>query len=135
MVPGGPAGTFVDTASYGWAIFENAAHPATAEAFVKFMNDPEWYADWIGQLAPIYGPVFQSVADNEIWSQEPNSILIDFAKTGVLYGYPSTDVNVQVRAAQVYNSYKVNEAMSKIIVDGITVEEALDWLQAEIEAM
>lgn len=135
MDPAGPMGTFEDVKGYGWSIFEAAEHPATAEAFLRFLNDPAWYAEWIDQLAPIYGPVLASVATNEEWSAEPNSILIEFAKSGVVYGYPSTDVQTQVRAAQVFNSYKLNEAMSKVIVDGISLEEALDWLQAEIENM
>ena len=66
---------------------------------------------------------------------KPNSILIDFAKTGVLYGFPCTKVDIQVKAAQIYNSYKLNETVSKIIVEGISVEDALNWLQSEIEAM
>lgn len=135
MVPGGPEGTFVDTASYGWAIFENTKRPMTAEAFIEYMSSPDWYADWISQLAPIYGPVFETVATNEMWAEKPNSILIDFAKTGVLYGFPCTKVDIQVKAAQIYNSYKLNETVSKIIVEGISVEDALNWLQSEIEAM
>lgn len=135
MRPSGPAGSHNDLCEYGWAIFDGTEARDTAEAFLKFMLDPDWYAAWIAELAPVYGPALISVAETEYWQTEPASILVEFCENGAPFGYPATDVETRSKAARVFNSYKLNECVSKIIVDGLTVEEGLAWLQSEMEAM
>lgn len=135
MRPAGPAGRHNDLSAYGWSIFEGTKARSTAEAFLKFMVEPEWYANWIAELAPVYGPALNAVAEADYWQTEPASILVEFCENGAPYGYPTTDVETRAKAAQVFNSYKLNECISKIIVEGLTVEEGLNWLQAELEAM
>lgn len=135
MRPSGPAGSHNDLAAYGWCIFDDTEVRTTAEAFLKFMNDPVWYTGWITELAPVYGPALNAAAEDDYWKAEPGSILLEFCENGAPCGYPATDVETRAKAARVYNSYKLNECMSKIIVEGLSVQEGLDWLQAEMEAM
>ncbi|MCI8525617.1 MAG: extracellular solute-binding protein [Oscillospiraceae bacterium] len=135
MRPAGPAGSHNDICTYGWGIFADTEAMETAQAFLRYMSEPTWYAGWIEELAPVYGPTLVSVVESPYWQAEPGSILVEFGKNGAPFGYPATDVETRAKAAQVFNSYKLNECMSNIIVGGMSVEEGLAWLQAEMEAM
>ena len=47
MRPAGPAGSHNDICTYGWGIFADTEAMETAQAFLRYMSEPTWYAGWI----------------------------------------------------------------------------------------
>ena len=120
---------------YGAAHFicanQNSKCPEEAKKMADYLTSPEFVTEWLGEkAAPILCPALVSVSENEIWSRPENKILADASQYHCFCGYPGDFTDY---AADVYNQKLFGGMYAKILVDGMTVEEALIELAEEIQ--
>lgn len=120
---------------YGAAHFmcanQNTKFPEETKMMADYLTGPEFVTEWLGEsAAPILCPALVSVSQNEIWSRPENKILADAAEFHQFCGYPGDFTDY---ATEVYNQKLFGNTYAKILVDGMTVEEALEVLAEEMQ--
>ncbi|NLV59767.1 MAG: sugar ABC transporter substrate-binding protein [Clostridiales bacterium] len=120
---------------YGAAHFicanQNSKFPAEAKEMADYLTSPEFVTEWLGEnAAPILCPALVSVSQNEIWSRPENKILADASAFHCFCGYPGDFTDY---ATDVYNQKLFGNMYAKVLVGGMTVEEALAELADEMQ--
>src|SRR5258708_27482565 len=89
LPPGGPAGSFVGSSCYNWAIFHKSAKADLCEDLIRYVEDEKRFAEYIQVSVGQAGPVYKGRVDNPYWKSDPNfdAILHNVLPT-VHIGYP-----------------------------------------------
>jgi len=122
VLPQGVAGRFTAGISNNLGIFKNAPNPELAEELLIFLMDPDWYKEWIVASAPLALPVYESLANEPIWSEPHNKAFMDSIETFEYLGYRGP---YSPAAGEVYNMRLINKMFEDIIVNNVSIEEAI----------
>lgn len=125
-VPGGPKGTFSTGALGTYGIFKNTQNLELAKEFIAFQFETEWYDSWIEATAPFFVPPFTRSADMEIWQSPTNALFYEAATNFGSLGRPAS---LSSGLANLFNNRTINQALMKIVVDGDSVEDAMQFLE------
>src|SRR5258708_33318853 len=89
LPPGGPAGSFVGSSCYNWAIFHKSAKADLCEDLIRYVEDEKRFAEYIQVSVGQAGPVYKGRVDNPYWKSDPNfdAILQNILRS-VNIGYP-----------------------------------------------
>ena len=72
LTPGGPAGSFVGSSCYNWAIFQKSAKAELCEDLIRYVEDEKRFAEYMQVSVGQAGPVYRCRVDNPYWKSDPN---------------------------------------------------------------
>jgi ABC-type glycerol-3-phosphate transport system substrate-binding protein len=130
-VPAGPKGQY-NTAYVrdGFAILNtgNQKRMDLSKDLMRHLYSQDVYTGWINLAFP--SPAVAGMENLEIWKNPQRKGFLEAAKTGVLQGHPG-------QPSQAYSEFGNRQplisAMARMVVDGWSVEQALDELAKTAE--
>jgi multiple sugar transport system substrate-binding protein len=129
-VPAGPAEKVYIGPIYGNYIWKDTKHPELAKALLEYMQQPDFLKEQVQPYSsrPEARP---DVRDVPLWTED--SQMAPFA-TQAPYnkhvGYPGPST------LWAHENFRVNvecQMLSKVIIDGWTLEQAAEWAQGELQ--
>jgi multiple sugar transport system substrate-binding protein len=102
----------------------------TASALIEFLQQPEFLAEYY--KVAIYGPVMKDQESMEAWSIPVLSGQKDLVTSGTAPGYPDVD---NTALADFGANFIVPKMIQRVVVDGRTIDEAMDEAQQQGEAI
>jgi multiple sugar transport system substrate-binding protein len=130
VLPKGKAGRFTAGISNNLGIFKGAKNKDLAKELLTFLLEPEWYEKWISVSAPLALPVFQKLAETELWQEEHHKAFLDSMTTFEFLGYKGS---YTPKAGKIYNLRLINTMFENIIVKGMSAEDAVAAFTKEAE--
>ncbi|HWV23874.1 MAG TPA: extracellular solute-binding protein [Thermomicrobiales bacterium] len=112
------------------AIPTTTKDPATAQALIEHLSQPEFLQEYY--KVAIYGPVLKDQADFEAFGDAVHSGLKDLVLHGTAPGAP--DVN-NTAYADFSANFIVPKMLQRIVVDGLSIDDALDEAQEQGDAI
>jgi multiple sugar transport system substrate-binding protein len=130
VLPQGPAGRFTAGISNNLGIFKGAPNAELAEELLLFLMEPEWYRKWIAASAPLALPVYEALAEDPLWTEPHHKAFMDSLETFEYLGYrgPYTPA-----AGEIYNLRLINSMFEDIIVNKVSVEEAIASFEKKVK--
>ena len=129
-LPAGPKGRVICGSVMTYGIFEGAKNPEIAEQIIEYIMDKDWYEKWSEGCAPLQAPTYQDLANESVWNDVPeNNVIINTIMNSVQLGYPGP---LNAKAGEIYNSRLLNACFQKIITKTESVEDAVKWLEDEL---
>lgn len=130
-MPAGPNGAFSRMTLWHWGIFKKTKQPKLAKDLVRYIMSPDNLRQYtesaLGQAAPVYN----RIAELPYWQQNENfKAILENARISVL---PSDPGPMTAAAAEVYARHIFTDMCSRVIVGGLTPEEALAEATKRIE--
>src|SRR6266436_5578954 len=131
LTPGGPAGSFVGSSCYNWAIFHKSAKAELCEDLIRYVEDEKRFAEYIQVSVGQAGPVYKGRVDNPYWKSDPNfdAILQNILRS-VNIGYPGP---MTPAAAEVQGQKILTDMAGRVVVGGLSPEAALKEAHARVE--
>lgn len=107
--------------------------------FFEFLYEPENYAEFINAEPGLFLPVTTAASESEeFWEnpviskyEEQVNILIEASEKGALFGF--TD-GVATEVGQISGPNYIAQTLEQIIVNDMSVEEAVEWGQEQMES-
>jgi multiple sugar transport system substrate-binding protein len=115
------------------SIFKNSEHKDLAKELLKTLLDPEWYENYMELNFPVAGPVFEKTIDSDIWQSDIAKKILPQSYLGGVYGEPCKDMKVMAAEAKAYNEFVISKTMQKVLLTGMTPENAVAELEQEIQ--
>jgi multiple sugar transport system substrate-binding protein len=131
LTPGGPAGSFVTSSCYNWAVFSKSKHAELCEDLIRWMEDEKHFNEYLQVSIGQAGPVYKGRVDNPYWKSDPNfEAIVQNILKSVPYGHPGpmTPAAVEVRAQHV-----LTDMAGRVVTAGLSPEAALKEAHARIE--
>jgi ABC-type glycerol-3-phosphate transport system substrate-binding protein len=128
-----PAGPVMKVSSVGpnmRAIPASTKDVDTAKALVEHLSNPDFLNAYY--KVAIYGPVLKGQESMEAFTDPIHAGLLDLVKTGTAPAYP--DVN-NAAYADFNSNFLVPKMIQRVVIDGKTIEEAIDEAQKQGEAI
>lgn len=131
LTPGGPAGSFVSSSCYNWAIFQKSKHADLAEDLIRWMEDEKRFEEYLKVSVGQAGPVYKGRADHPYWKSDPNfdAILQNILRS-VTIGHPGP---MTPAAAEVQGQKILTDMAGRVVVGGLSPEAALKEAHARVE--
>lgn len=136
-VPKGPAPKGINgntTGTWVWAVSKESKHQEQAKAWLRWFYDPAHYQAAIqevgGRWVPIYPQLLKTMpmfADNPA-TKSYN----EMASTGIIDGYAGPPNPL---AGRVWDANILTKVLQKILVDRVSVADAVSWGQKQIESL
>ncbi len=131
LTPGGPAGSFVGSSCYNWAIFGKSKHADLCEDLIRWVEDEKRFSEYVQVSVGQAGPVYKGRVDNPYWKSDPNfEAIVQNILRSVNYGHPGplTAAAVEVRAQHI-----LTDMAGRVVVGGLSPEAALKEAHARVE--
>lgn len=112
------------------------------EAFLDYFLQPDVYGKWLGEAEPgLFLPVTEEAEEADtFWEAEviapfvdEMQTQIDVNRTSKQYGFTQDAYCSQV--GEFEGQFLLAKAVERMVVGGMSPEEAVDWLQAEMESV
>jgi multiple sugar transport system substrate-binding protein len=131
LTPGGPAGSFVGSSCYNWAVFAKSKHAELAEDLIRWMEDEKRFTEYVQVSVGQAGPVYKTRVDNAYWKTDPNfDAIIQNILRSVNLGYPGP---MTPAAAEVQGQKVLTDMAGRVVVGGLSPEQAIKEAHARIE--
>ncbi len=118
----------------GYGITKTSKYPDEAADLIKYLLDPEWYGQCFETTAPFLAPVFEDTAKADVWQDEVNALIVDYARNaGGYYGYPVDTLEGRAVASKHFFSYPACKMVNQVMTGAATGEEAVDTAVRAIE--
>jgi len=131
LTPGGPAGSFVASSCYNWAIFQKSQRADLAEDLIRWVEDEKRFAEYVDVSVGQAGPVYRGRVDSPYWKSDPNfdAMLQNILKC-VNIGHPGP---MTPAAAEVQGQKILTDMAGRVVVGGLSPEAALKEAHARVE--
>jgi multiple sugar transport system substrate-binding protein len=131
LTPGGPAGSFVGSSCYNWAVFQKTQRADLCEDLIRWVEDEKRFAEYVNASTGQAGPVYKGRVDNPYWKSDPNfdAILQNILRC-VNIGYPGP---MTPAAAEVQGQKILTDMAGRVVVGGLTAEQALKEAHGRVE--
>jgi multiple sugar transport system substrate-binding protein len=129
-LPEGPKGRISPINPNVRAIPTSTQDVDTAKALIEHLTTPEFLGEYY--KVAIYGPVLKDQDSFEIWSETVHAGLLDLVKNGTAPAYP--DVN-NTAFADFSANFLVPKMVQRVVIDGRTLDEAMDEAQEQGQAI
>lgn len=124
-IASGPAGRFTDTVPHALGVNKSTKYAKAAKDLVRYIMELDRYNGWIKEAGGQIQPVYPALVSDPFWSDPYRKPFIEGgAKYGAYQGYPGPG---SAAAGQIFATYVLSDTIQKVIVDGWTVDRALDW--------
>jgi multiple sugar transport system substrate-binding protein len=131
LTPGGPAGSFVGSSCYNWAIFQKSQRPELAEDLIRWVEDEKRFAEYVDVSVGQAGPVYRGRVDNPYWKSDPNfDAIVQNILRCVNIGHPGP---MTPAAAEVQGQKILTDMAGRVVVGGLSPEAALKEAHARVE--
>ncbi len=117
-----------------WSISKDSKHPDQAKAWLRYFYDPAHYKAVVekvgGRWVPVYPAMVKTIslfADNPAYAQ-----FDVLARTSIIDGYAGPP---NALSGKVFDATILTKALQKVLVDGVSVADAVTWGQAQIEEL
>jgi ABC-type glycerol-3-phosphate transport system substrate-binding protein len=131
LTPGGPAGSFVGSSCYNWAIFQKSQRADLAEDLVRWVEDEKRFAEYMQVSVGQAGPVYKARVDNPYWKSDPNfDAMVQNILRCVNIGHPGP---MTPAAAEVQGQKILTDMAGRVVVGGLSPEAALKEAHGRVE--
>ena len=131
LTPGGPAGSFIGSSCYNWAIFGKTKQAELCEDLVRWLEDEKRFREYVEVSVGQAGPVYKSRVDDPYWKSDPNfQAILQNVLRGTNLGYPGP---MTPAAAEVQGQKLLTDMAGRVVVGGLSVEAALKEAHARVE--
>jgi len=136
-IPNGPGEKGRSGSSAGswvWIVSKATDRPDDAKAWLSYFFDKARYETLIDTVGGRWVPIYPSLtASMPLFKDTPAFVNFDaMAQNGIVDGYmgPPSALNAEVNVAKI-----VSQSFQKVVVDGMSVDDAVAWAQAEVEKL
>ncbi|MBI2215940.1 MAG: extracellular solute-binding protein [Candidatus Rokubacteria bacterium] len=131
LTPGGPAGSFVGSSCYNWAIFQKTKHNELCEDLVRWLEDETRFREYVKVSIGQAGPVYKKRVEDPYWKSDPNfhAILQNILRS-VPIGYPGP---MTPAAAEVQGQKILTDMAGRVVTAGLTIEAAIKEAHGRVE--
>ena len=120
LTPGGPAGSFVGSSCYNWAIFQKSQHAELAEDLIRYVEDEKRFEEYLQVSIGQAGPVYKGRVDHPYWKSDPNfEAMVQNILRSVNLGHPGP---MTPAAAEVQGQKILTDMAGRVVVGGLTPE-------------
>jgi ABC-type glycerol-3-phosphate transport system substrate-binding protein len=131
LTPGGPAGSFVGSSCYNWAIFQKSQRADLAEDLIRWVEDEKRFAEYVEVSIGQAGPVYRGRADSPYWKSDPNfDAMLQNILRCVNIGHPGP---MTPAAAEVQGQKILTDMAGRVVVGGLSPEAALKEAHGRVE--
>ena len=110
----------------GFGIMNTCKDRDTAEDFLHYMLDKEWYDQYMDQVAPVYAPVFEDEKQNPTWSEGVNAAVLNYAENASgYYGWPVATLEGRAVAAKHMYMFPFEKVFNQVATGTATAEAAI----------
>jgi len=129
--PKGPAGRMVITEGYGFSIFKWTKNPDLAKDLLSYILSEDVLKEFYVASEGFNMPTNSHYLDMPVYSNDPNlKVIVDSLPFGHAFGWPGP---VNRAAAEVWAKYILVDIFTRILLDDLTPEEALQEATKKIE--
>ena len=125
-LPAGPEALISPLQPNVRAIPATSRDPEAAKALIEHLANPEFMEAYYN--VAIYGPVLQGQLDFESWNDPVHAGLADLAQNGTPPAFPDV---FNTAYADFSANFIVPKMVQRVVVDGFSVEEAMDEAQEQ----
>jgi multiple sugar transport system substrate-binding protein len=117
-----------------WSVSKDSKHQDQAKAWLKYFFAPDHYKAAIEKVGGRWWPVYPGMVKSiSLFSGNPAYAQFDtLARTSIIDGYAGPP---NALSGKVWDATILTKALQKVLVDGTSVEDAVKWGQAQIEAL
>jgi ABC-type glycerol-3-phosphate transport system substrate-binding protein len=131
LTPGGPAGSFVGSSCYNWAVFQKSQRAELAEDLIRYLEDEKRFNEYLQVSVGQAGPVYKGRVDNPYWKSDPNfDAMLQNILRCVNLGHPGP---MTTAAAEVRGQKILTDMAGRVVVGGLSPEAALKEAHARVE--
>jgi multiple sugar transport system substrate-binding protein len=117
-----------------WSVSKDSKHQDQAKAWLKYFYDPVHYKAVVekvgGRWVPVYPAMMKTIA---LFANDPAYAQFDtLARTSIIDGYAGPP---NALSGKVWDATILTKALQKVLVDGVSVADAVQWGQQQIEAL
>lgn len=124
-VAAGPKGRYTDTVPHALGVSAKSKNLALAKQLMEYIMDATLYQGWVEQAGAQIQPVYAKLVDHPFWADPYRKPFIEAgAKYGAYEGWPGP---ASAASGEVFGTYVLGDAIIKVLIDGWTVDRALDW--------
>jgi ABC-type glycerol-3-phosphate transport system substrate-binding protein len=131
LTPGGPAGSFVSSSCYNWAIFQKSKHADLCEDLIRWLEDEPRFSEYMKVSIGQAGPVYKKRVEDRYWRSDPNfeAILQNILRS-VPIGHPGP---MTPAAAEVQGQKILTDMAGRVVTAGLTPEAAIKEAHGRVE--
>jgi multiple sugar transport system substrate-binding protein len=136
-VPKGPTPHGINGNTVGtweWAVSKDSKHQDLAKAWLRWFYDPANYKKAIEQVGGRWVPIYPAMLKQiSLFADNPATAAFGtMAQTGIIDGYAGPP---NALAGKVWDANILTKTLQKILVDHMSVADAVSWGQKQIEAL
>jgi multiple sugar transport system substrate-binding protein len=132
-IPAGPAGSFAQVDCWAMSIFKDSKAQDAAKEALAYVMEPNRYDEFIQLAAGRYVPVYKKLTNTKFWKENRYyNTYPGLAESGRIMSYAG-----QPTAAfgEVLRSYALADAIQSVIVQGVSVDTAVNEADKKIQAI
>ena len=131
VTPGGPAGSFVGSSCYNWAVFQKSQKADVCEDLIRYLEDETRFTEYLKVSVGQAGPVYRGRVDNPYWKSDPNfDAMVQNILRSVNIGHPGP---MTPAAAEVRGQKILTDMAGRVVVGGLSPEAALREAHRRVE--
>ena len=112
------------------AVPASSGNPEMAKALIEHLANPEFMEAYYN--VAIYGPVLQDQQSFPVFEDPVHGGLLDLVKNGTAPAEPDV---FNTAYAEVSTTFLIPKMVQRVVVDGYTLDEAMDEAQQAAEAI
>lgn len=125
-LPAGPIGVISPLQPNVRSIPRTTRDVDAAKALITHLAEPEFMTEYY--KVAIYGPVLQNQLDSDAWDDPVHAGLADLAQNGTAPAYPDV---FNTAYADFNTNFIVPRMVQRVVVDGYSIDEAMDEAQEQ----
>ena len=129
-LPAGPVMQVSPTNPNVRAVPASSGNPEMAKALIEHLANPEFMEAYYN--VAIYGPVLQDQQSFPVFEEPVHGGLLDLVKNGTAPAEPDV---FNAAYAEVSTTFLIPKMVQRVVVDGYTLDEAMDEAQQAAEAI
>ena len=132
LTPGGPAGCFVTSSCYNWAIFQKSKHAELAEDLIRWIEDEKRFEEYLEGLGRPGRPGLPGARGQSVLEvgSELRRACSRTSSSACRIGHPGP---ITPAAAEVHGQKILTDMAGRVVVGGLTPEAALKEAHARVE--
>ena len=132
-LPAGPAGSFGQVDCWAMCIFKDSKVQDVAKAALAYVMEPNRYDEFIQMAAGRYVPVYKKLTNTKFWKEDRYyHTYPGLAETGRIMAYAGQPTPA---FGEVLRSYAIPDALQSVIVQGLSVDDAVNEADKKIQAI
>ena len=130
QAPAGPAGSFAEGASLGFAYFKKAKMADRSVSALEYFVSPTNMAEISKAVEGRFVPVYRDHTNTDFWEKSKFVEMKKIAENGRVRNWPSPSMAwiTDVTDAR----YTVSDMLNKVLNEGMKIEDAQEWAQKEM---